>query len=102
MRDIPRSNINSILPNIGGTMSDLSVTVRMADGTRKAAVTLPATLTVDQIVSTTQSKWNLPANVDYAVRLQSTGQQLEGATSLASAGVQNDDVLEVYPILEAG
>jgi|LakMenEpi10Aug09_1017262.scaffolds.fasta_scaffold09685_1 hypothetical protein len=40
-------------------MSDLSVTVRMADGTRKAAVTLPATLTVDQIVSTTQSRWNL-------------------------------------------
>lgn len=83
-------------------MSDLSVTVRMADGTRKAVVTLPATLTVDQIVSTTQSRWNLPANVDYAVRLQSTGKQLQGSTSLASAGVQNDDVLEVYPILEAG
>jgi len=83
-------------------MSDLSVTVRMADGTRKAAVTLPATLTVDQIVSTTQSKWNLPADKNYTVRLESTRQELNGSSTLASAGVQNGDVLEVYPILEGG
>lgn len=83
-------------------MSDVSVTIRTADRTRKAAVTLPAALTVDQVVSTTQQRWNLPPNSDYAVRLESTGQQLEGSKTLASAGVQNDDVLEVYPILEAG
>ena len=83
-------------------MSNLSVTIRMADGTRKAAVTLPTTLTLNQVISTTQQKWNLPANADYAVRLESTGQQLDGSLTLASAEVQNDDVLEVYPILEAG
>lgn len=83
-------------------MSNVSVTIRMADETRKAAATLPASLTVDQIISTTQQKWNLPVDANYAVRLQSTGQQLDGSSTLASAGVQNDDVLEVYPILEAG
>jgi hypothetical protein len=59
-------------------------------------------LTVDQIVSTTHSKWNLPADQNYTVRLESTGQNLNGSSTLASAGVQNGDLLVVYPILEGG
>lgn len=80
----------------------VSIVVCMADGTRKATVTLPAILSIGQIISTTQQKWNLPVNTDYAVRSQSTGQQLEPKTTLSMAKIQNDDVLEVYPILEAG
>ncbi len=80
----------------------LSVVVRMADGTRKAAVNLPGTLIIGQLVQTTQQKWNLPANSNYAVRLERTGQQLDASATLNSVGVQPDDVLLIFPVLEAG
>ncbi|MBW4513467.1 MAG: EsaB/YukD family protein [Scytonematopsis contorta HA4267-MV1] len=83
-------------------MSNASVVVRMADGTRKAAVTLPDTLTIAQLLQTTQQKWNLPGNSNYAIRIERTGQQLSPTATLNSAGVQENDVLELYPILEAG
>jgi len=83
-------------------MSNTSVIVRMADGTRKAAVTLPNNLTIGQLLQTTQQKWNLPVTSNYAVRIERTGEQLSSAATLMSARIQDDDVLEVYPILEAG
>ena len=84
-------------------MSDsLSLIIRSADQTRKAAVSLPAVLSVEQLLQTTQQNWNLPSNTSYAMRVERTGQQLDPAINLASAGVQDNDVLEVYPILEAG
>lgn len=84
-------------------MSDsVSLIVRSADQTRKAAVSLPATLSVEQLLQTTQQRWNLPTTTNYAVRLERTGQQLDPATTLGGVGVQENDVLEVYPILEAG
>ena len=84
-------------------MSDsISLVIRSADQTRKAAVSLPAALTVEQLLQTTQQKWNLPSATNYAIRLERTGQQLDPATTLQSVGVQENDVLELYPILEAG
>lgn len=84
-------------------MSDsVSLVICSADQTRKAAVSLPVALTVDQLLQATQQKWNLPSNTNYAVRLERTGQQLNSTTTLGSVGVQENDVLEVYPILEAG
>jgi uncharacterized ubiquitin-like protein YukD len=83
-------------------MSNASVVVRMADGTRKAAVTLPDTLTIAQLLQTTQQKWSLPRNSNYAIRIERTGQQLSPTATLSSVGVQENDVLELYPILEAG
>lgn len=79
-----------------------SVVVRMADGTRKAAVNLPGSLTIGQLLETTQQKWNLPSNTGYAIRLDRTGQQLDPSATLDSVEVQEDDVLSVLPILEAG
>ncbi|MFB2876469.1 hypothetical protein [Floridanema aerugineum] len=82
--------------------NSLSVIVRMADGTRKAAISIPSTLTIAQILQATQEKWNLPSNFNYAVRLERTGQQLNPSASLSSQEVEENDVLEVYPIVEAG
>ena len=79
-----------------------SIIVRMADGTRKAAIKIPPTLTVGQILQATQEKWNLPSNFNYAVRLERTGQQLNPSASLGAQEVEENDVLEVYPIVEAG
>ncbi len=84
-------------------MSDsISLVIRSADQTRKASVTLPGLLTIEQLLQTTQQKWNLPANTSYAMRLERTGQQLDPAITLQAMGVQQNDVLELYPILEAG
>jgi len=84
-------------------MSDsISLVIRSADKTRKAAVSLPALLTVEQLLQTTQEKWNLPVNNNYAMRLERTGQQLDPAITLQSVGIQENDVLELYPILEFG
>ncbi|GAB4304762.1 MAG: hypothetical protein Fur0025_46630 [Oscillatoriaceae cyanobacterium] len=79
-----------------------SVVVRMADNTRKAAVNLPGTLTIGQLLQTTQQKWNLPSNTGYAIRLERTGQQLDSSATLDSVEAQENDVFEVFPILEAG
>ncbi|MEZ2231087.1 hypothetical protein [Microcoleus sp.] len=79
-----------------------SVVVRMADGTRKAAVNLPGTLTIGQLLQTTQQKWSLPSNANYAVRLDRTGEQLDSSATLDSVGVEENDVFSVLPILEAG
>lgn len=84
-------------------MSDsVSLIIRSADQTRKAAVALPATLSVEQLLQATQQRWNLPSTTNYAVRLERTGKQLDPGITLGGVGVQENDVLEVYPILEAG
>lgn len=41
-------------------MTNLSVIIRMADETRKAAVDLPGNLTIAQLVQATQQNWSLP------------------------------------------
>lgn len=79
-----------------------SVVVRMADGTRKAAVNLPGSLTIGQLLQTTQQKWNLPSNAGYAVRLERTNEQLDPSATLDSVGTQENDIFSVLPILEAG
>ncbi len=80
----------------------VSLIIRSADQTRKAAVQLPIALTVEQLLRATQERWNLPPNASYAARLERTGQQLDPVTTLGTVGVRENDVLEVYPILEAG
>ena len=84
-------------------MSDsISLVIRSADQTRKASVTLPKNLSGEELVQATQQRWNLPNNTSYAVRVERTGQQLDPGTTLGTVGVMENDVLEVYPILEAG
>jgi hypothetical protein len=84
-------------------MSDkVSLIIRSADQTRKAAVQLPIDFTVEEILQTTQKHWNLPWNSGYAVRLERTGQQLDSINTLEELNILDNDVLEIFPILEAG
>lgn len=79
-----------------------SIVVRMHDQTRKAAVNLPGSLTMEQLLQTTQQKWNIPSYNDthYALRLERTNQQLDPSATLDSVGVEDNDILEVYPITQ--
>lgn len=80
----------------------ISLIIRSADQTRKASVQLPITFTVEELLQTTQKHWNLPANASYAVRLERTGQQLDPINSLEELALEENDILEIFPILEAG
>jgi hypothetical protein len=79
-----------------------SVVVRMADGTKKAAVNLPGNLTIGQLLQTTQQRWNLPSNTEYDARLDRTGVQLDPSATLDSVGVEENDVLVILPRLVGG
>ena len=84
-------------------MSDqVSLIIRSADQTRKASVQLPINFTVEELLQTTQKHWNLPSNSSYAVLLERTGEQLDPINTLEELNLEDDDVLEIFPILEAG
>lgn len=80
----------------------ISIILRSADKTRKASVQVPGICTIEKLLKQVQQRWNLPGSTNYAMRLERTGEQLESTATLSSVGVENDDILEVYPILEAG
>lgn len=79
----------------------ISIITRTADQSRKANVDLPLETKIGQVLEAAQREWNLPEN-DYAARLERTNQQLDPNSDLVTSGIQNNDVLELYPILEAG
>jgi len=76
--------------------------VTTADKTKKAEVTLAATMTVADLVATCKKNWALPAGEDFAIRDASRNLQLQYKDTLAMAGVADGSTLEVYPLLEAG
>ena len=80
----------------------LSLLIRTADQTRKAEIQLPSDLRIEQLIQQAQKQWNLPDNVSYALRLERTGKQLDPTSTLEAMGVCDGDILELYPILEAG
>jgi hypothetical protein len=80
----------------------VSLIIRSADQTRKAAVQLPINFTVEELLQTTKKHWNLPWNTNYAVRLERTGQQLDPINTLEELNIEDNDILEIFPILEAG
>ncbi|MDJ0717683.1 MAG: EsaB/YukD family protein [Prochloraceae cyanobacterium] len=80
----------------------ISIVIRDAGENRKASVTLPDNLTVEQLLSATQQRWNLDANRDYALRLDRTGEQLDPSATLRDAGIQNNDVIVLIENFEGG
>lgn len=79
----------------------ISIITRTADQSRKANVELPAETKISQVLDAAKQEWNLPQN-DYAARLDRTNEELDPNSDLVTSGIKNNDVLEIYPILEAG
>lgn len=80
----------------------LRLIVMTADRTKKAEVTLPAAMTVADLVATCKKNWSLPGGEDFAIRDTSRNLQLQYKDSLVGAGLTDGSTLEVYPLLEAG
>jgi hypothetical protein len=81
--------------------SELKLTVRTADQTRKAEITLVPSSRGDEVVQSAVDNWALPADTDYTLVNTSTGKAIAPGESLANH-VKNGDVLEVQPVLVAG
>lgn len=82
--------------------NDLKLTIRTADQTRRADVTLDANSTGADVIQGAVDNWALPADTDYSLVNVSTGQLLSPRDLLDRDKVKSGDVLEVQPVLVAG
>lgn len=80
---------------------DISLTVRTADQTRKAAVEIDPDSTAAQVIQSAADNWSLPADTDYALVNVTTGKTLSPGMTLREAA-RPGDTLEVQPVLVAG
>jgi hypothetical protein len=81
---------------------DLKLTIRTADQTRRADITLDANSTGADVIQGAVDNWALPADTDYSLVNVSTGQLLSPRDLLDREKVKTGDVLEVQPVLVAG
>lgn len=81
---------------------DLKLTIRTADQTRRAEVSLDPGSTGADIIQGAVDNWALPADTDYSLVNVSTGELLSPRDLLDQKKVKSGDVLEVQPVLVAG
>jgi hypothetical protein len=81
---------------------ELTLSVRTADQTRRAELTLDPAQTGAQIIQSAVEHWALPTDADYALVNVSTGRALAPGEALSAGGVRPGDLLEVQPVLVAG
>jgi hypothetical protein len=82
-------------------MSDVKVTVRTADQTRRADVELSPSSQGTALLQHAVNNWALPTDSDYTLVNVTTGQVLNPREAL-DGRVKNGDILEVQPVLVAG
>jgi len=83
-------------------MSEVQLMIRTATRDRKANITAPLDATVGDILSSARENWNLSGQYEYVVRCERLGAQLREDQTLAQAGVQENDVLEIAGLSDAG
>ena len=84
----------------------MKITVRTADrvqnGTLDIDDSMAASTTVGDLLGELRSQWSLQGTDDYFVRNDRVGKQLDPAKTLPDAGIEEGDVIEVVPIIQAG
>jgi hypothetical protein len=81
---------------------EFKLSIRTADQTRRADLTLAPEQTGAQIIQSAVDHWALPHDADYALVNVTQGVALTPNESLEQAGVKPGDLLEVQPVLVAG
>ncbi len=82
-------------------MKTISITVSMYDRSRRAAVTLPSTTTVRELMEQCSTRWALPATL-FVFRNVGSNELLLETDSLWEAGVRDHAELQIFPIVEGG
>ncbi len=89
-------------------MSNITIEVWDATGNKKQLVELPADAPVNRVIAVLVEKMNLPRYspdnqlMSYKFQHRASGRQLLDEETLASAGVQNGDIVRLQPEITAG
>jgi hypothetical protein len=78
------------------------LTIRLADGTRKAEVDVPTDLTGSDLVQSAVTNWQLPSNNSYQLVNITRGCVITPNDTLGVGKVAPGDTLELQPVLVAG
>ena len=93
---------------VGSLVSDISIEVWDATGNKRQLVDVPADAEVGRVIAVLIERMNLPRNspdgqmMSYKFHHKSSGRQLIETDTLASAGVQDRDILRLQPEITAG
>jgi hypothetical protein len=79
----------------------ISILISLYDQSRRAAVRLPATMTVGELLEQCVERWSLP-NASFAFREVGTNRLLLETDELGLAGVGDGAELQIFPMLEGG
>lgn len=80
----------------------IKLKVRTATRDRQADISAPLDASVGEILNSAKQNWNLSGNYEYVIRCERLGSQLPENSTLAQAGIQENDVLEIQPLADAG
>lgn len=80
----------------------MELTIKSAQGDRKVACEVSPDYRAEEILEGLRSEWQLPKDHDYVLRHPRSGRQLTPGETLASAGIEHGDELELFPVLVAG
>lgn len=89
-------------------MGRLNITVVDATGNKEQQATVPDDAPIRRVIAKLVELMNLPVNgpdgqpLNYKFHHKASGRQLDGEQTLKDAGVQEGDVLRLYPEITAG
>jgi molybdopterin converting factor small subunit len=79
----------------------LSITISMYDRSRRAAVTLPAAVTVGELSAQCCERWKLPP-AGFVLRNVGSNELLVEDETLWDSGVRDGSELQIFPMVEGG
>jgi hypothetical protein len=82
-------------------MNTIYITISMYDRSRRAAVTLPSTTTVGELMEQCSKRWVLPA-ASFVFRNVGSNELLLENETLWESGVRDHAELQIFPIVEGG
>lgn len=83
-------------------MSDIKITVRTADQTRKDEVELATSVTGADVIQAAVDNWSLPVDTDYSLVNVTKAITVLPDQTLVESEVEEGNILEVQPVLVAG
>ncbi len=83
-------------------MGELNLSIRMADRSRKAEISVSPELIIKDVIEGAIQNWELPRDIDYTIVNATTGRTLNPTDTMGRAGIRTGDLLEVQPVLTAG
>ncbi len=82
-------------------MQSVSLFLSMYDRSRRAEVTLPASVTVGELMEQCQQRWSLPED-SFILRDLARNRVLLDHETIEEAGIADGAELQIFPLVEGG